>query len=212
MNVGKDRCFFLMLSLILLLLIYHYVFVQPFLILSLIGISLIAGVYAVSDTKRHVVIAAILGSSAVAFILMTLFHYSVFIDFLGTILLSIFYVFTLSRILLYVIRGRVTRDRIYGAISVYFLIGLAWAPLYRMVHISEPDAFSGTPQIVYSGVHYFDYVYYSFVSLCTLGFGDIVPVSGLARSLTMLEAITGILYMAVLVSRLVSLYRTDREE
>jgi Ion channel len=139
-------------------------------------------------------------------------HPAVSINMFSSMLLSGFYTFTLINILIYVIRGKkVTKDKIYGGLSVYLLIGFAWAPLYRLVCINNPSSFSGT-QSAYAGVYHFDFIYYSFVTICTVGFGDIVPVSGLARSLTLLEAMTGVVYMAVMISRLISLYKTDEEE
>ena len=165
--LGRNRCLFLLLSLVGLLLIYHFVFIRPLLIMTVMSITLIAGVYAVSTTRRNVVMAATIGFLVVVFNLAYFFHPSAITDLISSILLVIFYIYTLIRILGYVIRGqRITRDKIYGALSVYLLIGLAWAPLYRLVYLNDPAAFSGA-QSAYEGIVRFDFIYYSFETICT---------------------------------------------
>ena len=208
----KNRCLFLLLSLTGFLLIYHYIFVRPLLIITMLSTTLVAGVHAVSESKKNLVIAAIVGVLVVVLMLADFLNPTEFFNFSSGMLLAGFYIFTMVNVLVYVIRGRrVNRDKIYGALSVYLLIGFAWAPLYRIVYLTDSSAFSGA-QSIYEGVHHFDFVYYSFETICTLGFGDILPVSGIARSLTLLEAMTGVVYMAVMISRLVTLYKKDEEE
>jgi len=211
-DVKKNRCLFLMLSLVGLLLIYHFFLFRPLVILVLLSTTLIAAVYAVSGSRKHTIIAAIIGTMVVIFMFADFVHSSIFLNLCSSVLLAVFFIFTLIQTLIYVIRGqKVTRDKIYGAISVYFLIGMAWSPLYRLVYINDHSAFSGA-QSAYVGVHHFDFIYYSFETICTLGFGDILPISGIARALTLLEAMTGVLYMAVMISRLVTLYKANKEE
>lgn len=211
-QIKKNRCLFLMLSLIMLLLCYPHLLLRPILLLSLSSISLVAGVYAVSNKRKHVVIAAILGVLVFVFMLEDFVYASGSTAIFASLLLAGFYIYTLINMLVYVSSGkRVNKDKIYAALSIYMLIGFAWASLYRVIYLSDPSSFSGS-QSSYMGVHHFDFIYYSFVSICTLGFGDLVPISGLARSLTILEAMTGIFFMAVMISRLVSLYKTDEEE
>ena len=96
----------------------------------------------------------------------------------------------------------ITWDRIQGAVSAYLLFGVAWGVLYAWAGLGDPQAFSGavgaTPQ---SGE---PMIYYSFVTLTTLGYGDITPVSQTARTLAWLEAAFGQIYLVVLVAHLVS--------
>jgi hypothetical protein len=96
-------------------------------------------------------------------------------------------------------RHRVNRDVIFAAVSVYLLIGLSWAYLYEFLEMSSPQSFSGPEPILHND----DFQYFSFVTLATLGYGDIVPVTRPARALSVLEALTGQLYLAILISRLV---------
>ena len=96
-------------------------------------------------------------------------------------------------------RHRVNRDVIYAAVSVYLLIGLSWTYLYEFLEMTSPRSFSGPAPILHND----DFQYYSFVTLTTVGYGDIVPVTRPARALSVLEALTGQLYLAILISRLV---------
>jgi Ion channel len=99
------------------------------------------------------------------------------------------------------------RDRIFGAIVLYMLLGLMWAVAYAMVDRLVPHAFAG--QLVH-GEGIADWVYFSFVTLTTLGYGDITPVARVVRSLAILEALIGQLYPAIIIARLVSLQGSDR--
>lgn len=107
--------------------------------------------------------------------------------------------------------GRITFRRIEGAIAAYLLIGLVFACLYDLVHGLDPAAFlhQGQPAQVLEQVG--SYLFFSFVTLTTTGYGDIVPVHPVARSLAILESLTGQLYLAILLGRLVSLQIATRE-
>ena len=97
----------------------------------------------------------------------------------------------------------VTADTIQGGIAVYFLSGLLWAFFYHTLFLFHSDAISLSDQA--SG-EFSDMIYFSFITLTTLGYGDITPVSQMAKTLTLLEAVWGQTYLAVLVARLVGLH------
>lgn len=98
--------------------------------------------------------------------------------------------------------GRAIGERLFGAIVVYLLGGLTWGVLYSVLGAHSPEAFSGNPGASFglSG-----WIYFSFVTLTTVGYGDITPITTGARQLAMLEALIGQLYPAVIIARLVSL-------
>jgi hypothetical protein len=98
--------------------------------------------------------------------------------------------------------GPITIHRVRGAIAVYLLLGLTWAVAYQMIAYRQSGAFTGAVAGVDETQQW---VYYSFVTLTTAGYGDVAPVHPIARSLAMLEALTGQLYPAILLARLVSL-------
>jgi hypothetical protein len=98
--------------------------------------------------------------------------------------------------------GPVTRHRIEGAVAVFLLLGLAWASAYELLYHLRPGAFAGNLDAVVPQT----WIYFSFVTLTTTGYGDIAPVHPVARSLVIGEALTGQLYLAVTLARLVALY------
>jgi len=98
--------------------------------------------------------------------------------------------------------GAIDDNKIVGAICIYLLMGLIWAMMYLFLAQAIPGAFNGIEQMVW--YHNFaDVAYYSFVTLTTLGYGDISPVAPVARFLVYMEAVVGVFYMAILVASLV---------
>jgi hypothetical protein len=108
--------------------------------------------------------------------------------------------------------GRINVHRIVGACGTFLLLGLVFAQLSRILALYIPGAYAmfGQPA-EYDQLRY-NFVYYSFVTLTTTGFGDITPIHPYARSLAAFEALIGTLYLAVLIARLVALEMEWREE
>jgi ion channel len=103
-------------------------------------------------------------------------------------------------------RGRVGSERIFAVLGAYLLTGLIFGIAFGQINDLSPGAFRlPTPETA----RFEHAVYMSFVVLTSLGFGDVVPISPIARGLTILEAVIGQLYLAVLVARLVSLYSAE---
>jgi hypothetical protein len=98
--------------------------------------------------------------------------------------------------------GRVTHVRIQGAIAVYLLFGIAWAHAYRITAILHPGSFGFQAGELATVA---DWIYYSFVTLTTVGYGDIVPTAQISRTLAVAEALIGQLYLAVMIARLVAM-------
>jgi len=99
--------------------------------------------------------------------------------------------------------GRVTYHRIVGAILLYFLISIMFVALFAIVGQADPKAFSGIA-IGDNAALASNLIYFSFVTLTSTGYGDVVPVHPIARSLCNLESIMGQLYPAILLARLVT--------
>jgi len=103
-------------------------------------------------------------------------------------------------------KGHVTAMRLQGAIAVYLLFGIAWAHAYQIVFYNNPHAFvvqTATPSSVS------EWLYYSFITVTTVGYGDIVPTTRVTRMLSVSEALTGQLYLTVLIARLVASQVSD---
>ena len=100
--------------------------------------------------------------------------------------------------------GDIDGNKIVGSLTLYILLGLIWATIYLLILVMDPQAFSGIDagswQEIFSRV-----AYYSFVTLTTLGYGDILPTNHIAEFFVYMEAIIGVFYMAIIVSSLISL-------
>jgi hypothetical protein len=103
------------------------------------------------------------------------------------------------------VAGRRTIHRVQGAVAAYLLLGLAWSFAYELAMLGSADAVHFADATGFPAAQVPRLVYFSFVTLTTLGYGDIVPVSPAARSLAVTEALIGQLFPAILIARLVSL-------
>lgn len=100
------------------------------------------------------------------------------------------------------LRGAIDSNRIIGSIAVYLLLGLVWATLYLLVLEFEPTAIRGIEYQSWEE-NFINVAYFSFVTLTTLGYGDITPVHPVSEALAFLQAISGAFYMSVVVASLV---------
>src|SRR5262245_48237203 len=169
---------------------------------------LLSGIYAISRVHRHVVMAVVL---AIA-VLGTKWSGYVIDDerlrLVNNVLAALFFTFTACLLLADVLsKGAVTADRIYGALCVYLVIGLTWGFMFLTLEGVQPGSFQfGQARLSGSEKDPATLVYFSFVTLSTVGYGDITPLSPPARSFAFMEAIIGQIYLAVLVARLVGLH------
>ncbi len=170
---------------------------------------LFSGLYAVSDGERALVVAAVFAGPALVLAWAGRFTAGTAVDGIGALLLAGFLTFTATQILRYIVRARrVTAELIFGAVSVYLMMGVGGALLFAVLDLWSPGSLqmpSGAGSAVDDATRFSAVAYYSFVTLTTLGYGDITPVSRLARSLSTMEAVMGQLYLAVLVARVVGL-------
>ena len=121
---------------------------------------------------------------------------------------AMFFLFNAITISSYVLQQKnVTHGMIFGAVCGYLLVGVSWAFTYSFVALLEPGSFAiAVSGQTSQGDVLPDFFYYSFVTLTTLGYGDITPVGPFARSLSTLEAVVGQIYLTVLIARLVGLH------
>jgi hypothetical protein len=110
--------------------------------------------------------------------------------------------------------GPVTADRVRGAMAAYILVGFTWSIIYHLIELRAPGSFRLTEAA--AAVNYYkrqsDFTYYSFVTMTTVGYGDVTPVNPMARMFAVLEALIGQLYPATLLARLVSLQIIHRDK
>ena len=125
--------------------------------------------------------------------------------YLTLIILLMFFIGSFSTAAKQVLlEGDIDGNKIIGSLSLYIILGLIWAVIYLLLLVIDPTAFSGVEaanwQQSFSRV-----AYYSFVTLTTLGYGDVLPTNHVAEFFVYLEAIIGVFYMAIIVSSLISL-------
>jgi len=130
------------------------------------------------------------------------------INLFNTLLFCILSIIIAMRYILF--SGSITSNKLVGSICIYMLLGIVWALLYEFLSIIDPGAFKGL-SLNSNSRDSWNYIYYSFVTLTTLGYGDISPVNHYARALAYLEAICGQIYIAVLVASLVGAHIADRQ-
>lgn len=99
-------------------------------------------------------------------------------------------------------KGPVSGSRLQGAVAAYLLLGLAWAHAYSIFALRHPQAFQSTETMSNTVA---SWTYFSFITLTTVGYGDIIPKAPVARMIAVGEALAGQLYLATLVARLVAL-------
>jgi hypothetical protein len=170
---------------------------------ALFSLLMLAGVSAISRQRTATIVVSAIAVAGLAIRWLGQFAPSHSME-IAIALSGVVSVATLAYVVLaQVLRaGPVTKHRIMGAIAVYLLFGLAWGEAYLAVECWTPGSFSAAASAALIPQ---SWMYYSFVTLTTVGYGDITPVSSLARSLAVLEALTGQLYPAILLARLVAL-------
>jgi len=105
------------------------------------------------------------------------------------------------------LEDKVKLDTIKGGICVYLLLGFLWAILYTAIYRIEKTGFSLACQDCQP-----DFFYFSFTTLTTTGYGDIVPVNKIARTLSSLESVAGVIYPTIFIARLVGLYSNEQRK
>ena len=107
--------------------------------------------------------------------------------------------------------GSIDTNKVVGSVALFLLLGLQWAILYLLVLEFSPESFNGMIQLPWAD-NFSNAIYFSFVTLTTLGYGDISPSSPVAQVIVYLEAIAGVFYMAIVVASLVGASQSDQEK
>nr|WP_283104189.1 potassium channel family protein [Shewanella gelidimarina] len=147
----------------------------------------------------------------VAAILVKRFVVVPHLDLLMLVLMFAFFWGTFSSISKQILfSGSVNTNKVVGSIALFLLLGLQWALIYLLVLAFSPNAFTGIEQIPW-GQNFSQMAYFSFVTLTTLGYGDISPNTPFAQVVVYMEAIAGVFYMAIVVASLVSAGLAQKE-
>ena len=202
------RCrfrFFLGTSLLFLAtfpLLTHYRMPWLSLLLSVTTmLLLLSGIYAASDSPQRRWIATIVVVPAIMLNWIEVLSPAWTVPLVGECFQLGALLFITALLIAYTLRrGCVDGEKIAAAVSAYLLIGLIWRDLYLLIDYLIPGSFNSTP------LNATQSLYYSYTTLSTLGYGDILPASGPAQALAFTEAIVGQLYLTILVARLVGLH------
>ncbi len=188
------------------------------------GVVLLAAVHAAAGNRRVTITMAVLAIGGYTGRLYTLFVPATataertqdYVEVSQMAFTAIFIGFVIV-MMLKAIAGaaKISRDTVAGSICVYLLIGLFWAMLYGMVEITEPGSFRVPGDLTNADgvlIAELSFAYYSYVTLTTLGYGDITPITYRAQTLSWMEAVVGVTFMATAIALLVSQMVVGRVE
>jgi len=206
------RCTWLLIALIMLLLVYPSVekSAEASILVAIFNSALlIAAAFASGQGRRALLVALAFALPALALNWLWVVTNDRQIGVILLVTMIFFYGFTIAQVLAYVLRpGAVTGDKLHGATSAYIMLGLFWAFIYLLVETLLPGCFvnlvNHSPD---STVDWRQFVFFSFTTLTSTGYGNIVPISGYAQSAAILEQLAGVFFVAVLVARLTGLYQ-----
>jgi len=177
----------------------------------------LSSVYMLRFDRGQALISGLLGLPTLATLWLRQLIPAVGLSQVAMVLLTLFLLYTTVTVLLRIFAEEtVTMATLSNALSVYLMMGYLWGSLYGLIYVLTPDGFrlpmGWTPaaeQGIATDVPMNFMTYFSFTTLTTLGYGDVLPISGSARAAVVLEAVLGHFYLAVLVARLVGMHIAD---
>ena len=174
-------------------------------------LTVMAAIFMTADEKKHLVIGMALGVPSMVMVFLIYWVENIYLNWCAYAVLLSLYLFIIRLMLIKIFNAKtITINTIGLALCTYIMIGTVWVLFYTPVLALDPNAFS--VPIIQKEDAFHTLTYFSYVTLTTLGYGDISPVSNLVRNLAVLEAVTGTLFLAVLISRLVGSYSRSEKE
>jgi len=156
--------------------------------------------------ERRILFISAIPIAFSSMVLLLLSHYQptrLLLIINGVVLAAFLLIVSIS-LFIYLGHGRgSTSSRLTISVSLYFLIGMSWFAIYNVVNSVQPGSIAEAGQPITDVAHWSTFLYFSMVTLTTLGYGDIIPIRPAARMFTVLEAAAGVLYLAITVARLV---------
>ena len=169
----------------------------------------ISMVYTFSHKKRHIYIGALLAMVMLISLWLQYFHQNNLVFAIGRICGILFFIMVITNILTFIFKSEdVTIEVIYAALLVYLLMALMWSFVYVLLELINSPSFNMAMSLEQGSQMWS--IYYSFVTITTLGYGDITPATELASSFSILEAVVGQLYLVVVVARLVGMHVSSK--
>lgn len=195
---------FFMIILIMIIVLPPFALLMDagiFLIEVLFGLVILTGALYASSTTTQLIISLAWGGIGFLFFVINRDQDRA-LGLLNALFIFSFFLFILWKIVGYVLRTKeVNANSIFACISGYLVLGLSAAPLFLMINRLLPKAFTVTAE-----ANFFEFLYFSFITLTSIGYGDITPIHPVAKSLTLLIGITGQLYLTFLVAIIIGKY------
>jgi hypothetical protein len=210
----RDR--FLLLIIFMVALVVLGPFIEGFIRLRFFmnlffSIIFIATIYAVSERRIHIIIASILIIPALIAVWTPDIPTHNTVLAIGYICGLIVFAYAIILILTFIFsQETVSRQTISAAVAVYLIIALMWTFIYRLIENLYPNSFAVAHDKLMGAENIF--LYFSLVTITTLGYGDITPIGKQALSFSVLEAITGQIYLVVVVAWFVGMYVSKKSK
>jgi len=188
----------------LLAIIFNYRFIPD----VLLTIIFVAAIHAISRKRLDVFLSLGLAIPMFAGVWSNYWLENTNIQMASQIFGVLFVAFTISRLIRFIFgKNEVTTEVIFAAVVVYLLMAITWAFLYLLLEFFRPGSIAFPFE---QNLDFFNFLYFSCVTITTLGYGDVLPLSQQASALAILEAITGQMYLVVVVAWLVGMYVSRR--
>ena len=206
----KNRFIYIILAIMVVLLVNPFIRhtgKSGYFIATLLAAMIpLASFYALTEDRGRAIIILFIGAPFVILDGINMFYANRYLMVVAYSFATILYFYIIVLSLKNLLSQRlITANLIYCAISIYLLIGIMWAGVYTVLEGIFPGSFSEIPGAV-------DLVYFSFVTLTTVGFGDVAPLSILCQRLAVFEAAMGSIYMAIIIAMIVGRYMSLQVE
>lgn len=181
---------------------------------SLFTIVLVVSFFSISKTRKFSILFVILSLGSIISGWLSQIYANTPVAIINCFFVILFMLFIFVKLMKYIFKSQhINHQTLYLALSSYLILGLFFASIYQLIYLIIPNSFVFNVPITgdLSGINlYTNLFYFSFVTLTTLGYGDIVPLAAVARMVTTLEALSGQIFIAVIIARLVSTNNFNR--
>jgi len=214
MVMGKGPYTYLLLLLLGLILLFPFL-EEGIFARTLLGILfstvLFVGAFADRQTRIGLILKLGLALLGVGLQWTALWAESIAILNLAGIAYTASLAVSFSGVLRYILkRGPITADKLHGALAGYIMLAFVWSFVYALVEISSTGSFGPSHLDFEQPGTFFKLIYFSFTTLTTTGYGDVIPLTNHARSLVMVEEFSGVFYVGVVIARFAGLYPSNQ--
>jgi len=216
-SVGRTNFFYLLVALLILLIAIPLAddldLISAPLVRGLVFSGLlIIGVWSLKGGGRHFTVGMAFAIVGVALNVVSIYMPAQVLQQASILALVGFMLVAITHTMKQVAIGSdISANRLVGAVCVYLLLGVIWAMVYTIIEMVSPGSFAGFSPMDDLGWDS-EWLYFSFVTMTTLGYGDILPLSATARGFAYMQAVVGQFYIAVLVAGLVGAYVSRRNK